>query len=107
MTTEQWLKFASAAKAQAAIDDALAYALAPEPVPENWGPLDAQCRVICGQSLPRYYNTCRQAGRAAFLVEVANHATSSAGLASWFGDKVLKIEQGSSPTEPVQIVIDV
>lgn len=104
---KEWNAFARAAKAQAALDDAIAYAADGMLAVEDIAVLDMQCWQRKKMSLSHYYNDCRKAGRAEFLIAAKESAEHSAGLAAWFGDKAAGIADTTPDAQPVTVLVDV
>ena len=106
-TGDQWEKFAKAVKAQASIEDAIAYAAWPRGIPADWMDLDKQAHLMYGRSLGVLFEQLRKAGRAEFHVAAMEAATRSATAAAWVGDKVLGIEPGTGEDKQVRVLVDV
>lgn len=106
-TTENWDAFDEAARAQAALDDAVAYASTGYVSADDLTALDAQSVARFGVSLASHYNQQRALGRASFMVSAAEGAKRSAGMAAWFGEKACGISGTPQEQEPVTVIVDV
>ncbi len=103
---DQWARFFEAARAQAAIDDAMAAAAWPDVEPQFMD-LELQAQSRFKRSLVSVYNQARAVGRVKFHQDALAAAAKSATAAAWVGEKLIGIEGGTSGGEPVTIIVDV